>query len=138
MISARLDDEAGLLQGLADGRLVDGLVDLEEPARLGPGADGRLDAAPDQDDLAGVGDRQGGRDEARVDVGDVAAARAGERGARCSPCERSVARAGPAARAVVERRREPGRDAAARGDVRRPSVGTAAAASIRRSGTHAS
>ena len=72
---ARLDEQAGLLPGLADGRLVDRLVDLEEAARLGPRALARLDAAPDQDDLAGVGDREGRDDEPRVDVDDVAARR---------------------------------------------------------------
>ena len=74
----RLDDEAGLLEGLADRRFVDGLVDLEEAARLGPGADRRLDPAPDEHDLAGRGHRQRRRDEARVDVGDVATARTGQ------------------------------------------------------------
>ena len=39
--------------GVPDRRFMDGLVDLEEPARLGPGADGRLDPAPDEHDLAG-------------------------------------------------------------------------------------
>ena len=33
---ARLDEQSGLLPGLADGRLVDGLVDLEEAAGLRP------------------------------------------------------------------------------------------------------
>ena len=41
---ARLDEQAGLLPGLADGRLVDGLVDLEEAARLRPDAAAGLDA----------------------------------------------------------------------------------------------
>ena len=55
---ARLDEQAGLLERLADGRLVDRLVDLEEAARLRPRALAGLDPAPDQDDLAGVGDRE--------------------------------------------------------------------------------
>ena len=73
---ARLDEQPGLLPGLADGRLVDRLVDLEEAARLGPRAATRLDAAAEQDELAVVGDRQRRDDEPRVDVGDVAARRA--------------------------------------------------------------
>ena len=71
---ARLDEQAGLLERLADRRLVDGLVDLEEAAGLRPPAEARLDAASDQDDLAGVGDRDRRHDEPRVDVGDVPAA----------------------------------------------------------------
>ena len=57
---------------------MDGLVDLEEAAGLRPPALARLDATPDQDDLAGVGDREGRDDEARVDVDDVPARLAGE------------------------------------------------------------
>ena len=75
---ARLDEEPGLLVRLADRRLVDGLVDLEEAAGLRPRALAGLDAAPDQDDLAGVGDREGRDDQARVDVDDVPARLAGE------------------------------------------------------------
>ena len=41
---ARLDDQPGLLERLADRRLADGLVDLEEAARLGPPAPARIDA----------------------------------------------------------------------------------------------
>ena len=41
---ARLDEQAGLLPGLADRRLVDRLVDLEEAARLRPGALAGFDA----------------------------------------------------------------------------------------------
>ena len=47
---ARLDEEAGFLPGLADGGLVDGLVDFEEAAGLRPCALAGLDPAPDQDD----------------------------------------------------------------------------------------
>ena len=55
---ARLDEQPGLLQRLADRRLVDRLVDLEEAARLRPCAAAGLDAAAQQDDLAVVGDRE--------------------------------------------------------------------------------
>ena len=55
---ARLDEQARLLPGLADRRLVDGLVDLEEAARLGPRPAAGLDAAAEQHELAVVGDRE--------------------------------------------------------------------------------
>ena len=75
---ARLDQQPGLLPGLPDRGLVDGLVDLEEAARLRPLAASGLDAAAQQHDLAVVGDREDGDDEARIDVDDVAACRAGQ------------------------------------------------------------
>ena len=64
----RRDEQAGLFHRLADRALVDGLVDLEEAARLRPGTQAGLDATPDQDDLAGVRDRESRDHEARVDV----------------------------------------------------------------------
>ncbi len=86
----------------------------------------RLDPAPDQDDLTGLGQRHGRRDEPRVDVGDVAAARTGQPLPMLA-LERPVDELGPAARAMVERRRDPGRDPFARGDVGRAAVRPAAA-----------
>ena len=76
---ARLDEQAGLLPGLADGRLVDGLVDLEEAAGLRPRAL-RPGSMPRRSSTISpvVGDREDRHDEARVDVGDVAARRAGQ------------------------------------------------------------
>jgi len=57
---------------------VDGLVDLEKAARLRPGTLAGFDPAPDEDDLAGLGDREGRHDETRIDVGDMAACGAGQ------------------------------------------------------------
>ena len=107
---ARLDDEARLLERLADGRLGHGLVDLEEAARLGPPALARLDAAAEQDDLAVVVDRDRRDDEARVDVGDVAARGAGESVAILALDGAELERVA-AARAEVQasRRARPGR-----------------------------
>ena len=72
----RRDEKTGLLHRLADRALIDCLVDLEEAAGLRPEAHPRLDSAADEDDLAGVGDRQRGDDEPRIDVSDVSAGRA--------------------------------------------------------------
>src|SRR6185369_13138802 len=72
------DHEPGLLERLADRALRRRLVHLEEAAGLCPEPASRLEAAPDQHDLAGLRYRDGRGHEARVHVGDVAAARAGE------------------------------------------------------------
>ncbi len=71
---AGLDEQPGLLQRLADRGLGDGLVHLEEAARLRPRPVAGLDATPEQHRLAGVRDRDGGHDEPGVDVGDEPAA----------------------------------------------------------------
>src|SRR5439155_6916708 len=60
---ARANLETGLLERLPDRALGDRLVDLEEAAWLRPAPVAGLDAAPDQDDLAGLGHRDRGDDE---------------------------------------------------------------------------
>ena len=75
---ARLDQQARFLVRLADRGLVDRLVDLEEAARLRPRSAPRLDAAPEQDDLPRIRDRDRRDDETRVHVRDVPARRAGK------------------------------------------------------------
>ena len=79
MISPGSTSETGLLPGLADGRLVDGLVDLEEAAGLGPPArcPGSIPRRMRTSSPV-FGDREDGDDEARIDVGDVPARRAGQ------------------------------------------------------------
>src|SRR6185369_9589342 len=106
---ARFDEQAGLFVRLADRRFVDGLVDFEEAAGLRPPAFARLDAAPDQDDLAGVGDREGRDDQAWVDVDDVPARLAGEPIA-ILPGDGAEDQWRSAARAEVEGIRDPRRD----------------------------
>ena len=73
MISPGSTMQARLLERLADRRLVDGLVDLEEPTGLRPRTATGLDAPAEQDDLAVSRDRQRGDHQSRIDVGDVAA-----------------------------------------------------------------
>jgi hypothetical protein len=77
-ISPGSTTRAGLLERLADGRLGDGLVDLEEAARLSPPALARLDAPAEEHDLAVGVDRDRRDDEPGIDVGDESAGRAGE------------------------------------------------------------
>ena len=82
--------------------------------------------AAQQDELAGVRDRQRRDDEARVDVGDEPAGRAGQPVAILVRQARPNASSRAAARAVVEHRAEPVGHAGARGDVRGAAVGPAA------------
>src|SRR4051794_10056027 len=78
----RLDDQAGLLERLAHRTLLCRLVDLEKAAGLRPRTVSRLDPAPDQDQVAGVGHGQRADDDPRVHVMDEAAAVAHEPVAR--------------------------------------------------------
>src|SRR5712671_4595759 len=118
---AWLDDQAGLLEGLPDRGLGDGLIDLEEAARLGPPAPAGLDSAPKQNDLAGIVHRDRRDDQPRVDVSNVAARAAGESIA-IFPVNGAELKRAPTPGAEVQRRCEPGRNAGTGGDVGRAGV----------------
>ena len=109
---AWLDDQAGLLERLADRRFRDGLVDFEEAAGLGPPATTGLDPTAKEDDLAGLGDRDRRDDEPRIDIGDVAADLTGKPLA-ILPLDGPEPETTAASGAEVQRRGEPRGDAAA-------------------------
>ena len=115
---ARLDQQACLLQAFPDRPLVDGLVDLHEATRLRPHPPGRLDPAPEEHHLAGLGDRKARHHDAGVDVGDEPAGDAGQP-LPVLAVEVPEAQRRAAARAAVERRGEPHRDAASGGGIER-------------------
>src|SRR3954453_7412197 len=70
---ARLDDQSGFLERLANRRFADRLVDLAETPGLSPPAATRIDPASEENDPALRCDRDRRDDEPRVDVCDIAA-----------------------------------------------------------------
>jgi hypothetical protein len=106
----KLDGDVDLLPGLAMGRLLDGLAEVDEAAGERPKVLAGVERPAQQDDLVRRGDGDRGGDRLGVVVGAVAAVRAGDRARvgdlgrlRAAGAEAGLAQRGVEARAGQNR-----------------------------------